>query len=97
MAEARHQAIASKLVKEIARLGGDVTQVRDAVPLLVLGVVFVVLWLLASYWVLDRYRITATVVQIDAPAECWERKSGFSRLLKKSAVWNGFPCGDCRP
>ena len=26
MAEARHQAIASKLVKEIARLGGDVTQ-----------------------------------------------------------------------
>jgi pantetheine-phosphate adenylyltransferase len=25
MAEARHQAIASKLVKEIARLGGDVT------------------------------------------------------------------------
>lgn len=35
MAEARHQAIASKLVKEIARLGGDVSkfvtpQVRDA-------------------------------------------------------------------
>ncbi len=35
MAEARHQAIASKLVKEIARLGGDVTKfvtpaVRDA-------------------------------------------------------------------
>ncbi len=35
MAEARHQAIASKLVKEIARLGGDVTHfvtppVRDA-------------------------------------------------------------------
>jgi len=29
MAEARHQAIASKLVKEIARLGGDVT---DFVP-----------------------------------------------------------------
>lgn len=26
MAEARHQAIASKLVKEIARLGGDVSQ-----------------------------------------------------------------------
>jgi pantetheine-phosphate adenylyltransferase len=26
MAEARHQAIASKLVKEIARLGGDVTK-----------------------------------------------------------------------
>ncbi len=26
MAEAQHQAIASKLVKEIARLGGDVTQ-----------------------------------------------------------------------
>ena len=26
MAEARHQAIASKLVKEIARLGGDVTR-----------------------------------------------------------------------
>jgi pantetheine-phosphate adenylyltransferase len=25
MAEARHQAIASKLVKEIARLGGDVS------------------------------------------------------------------------
>ena len=25
MAEARHQAIASRLVKEIARLGGDVT------------------------------------------------------------------------
>jgi pantetheine-phosphate adenylyltransferase len=32
MAEARHQAIASKLVKEIARLGGDVTKfVPDAV------------------------------------------------------------------
>ncbi|ETX16478.1 phosphopantetheine adenylyltransferase [Roseivivax halodurans JCM 10272] len=35
MAEARHQAIASKLVKEIARLGGDVSKfvtppVRDA-------------------------------------------------------------------
>ncbi len=35
MAEARHQAIASKLVKEIARLGGDIThfvtpQVREA-------------------------------------------------------------------
>ncbi|MDG1736758.1 MAG: pantetheine-phosphate adenylyltransferase [Paracoccaceae bacterium] len=35
MAEARHQAIASKLVKEIARLGGDVTKfvtpaVKDA-------------------------------------------------------------------
>ncbi|WP_158964242.1 pantetheine-phosphate adenylyltransferase [Chachezhania sediminis] len=35
MAEARHQAIASKLVKEIARLGGDVSRfvtlpVRDA-------------------------------------------------------------------
>ncbi|MHA6343931.1 pantetheine-phosphate adenylyltransferase [Roseivivax sp. CAU 1761] len=35
MAEARHQAIASKLVKEIARLGGDVSkfvtpEVRDA-------------------------------------------------------------------
>ena len=35
MAEARHQAIASKLVKEIARLGGDVTRfvtplVKDA-------------------------------------------------------------------
>ncbi|MBP0483062.1 pantetheine-phosphate adenylyltransferase [Sagittula salina] len=35
MAEARHQAIASKLVKEIARLGGDVSkfvpaQVREA-------------------------------------------------------------------
>lgn len=35
MAEAQHQAIASKLVKEIARLGGDVSQfvtpaVRDA-------------------------------------------------------------------
>ncbi len=35
MAEARHQAIASKLVKEIARLGGDVGKfvtppVRDA-------------------------------------------------------------------
>jgi len=29
MAEARHQAIASKLVKEIARLGGDV---RKFVP-----------------------------------------------------------------
>jgi pantetheine-phosphate adenylyltransferase len=26
MAEARHQAIASKLVKEIARLGGDVSK-----------------------------------------------------------------------
>jgi pantetheine-phosphate adenylyltransferase len=26
MAEAEHQAIASKLVKEIARLGGDVSQ-----------------------------------------------------------------------
>jgi len=26
MAEAKHQAIASKLVKEIARLGGDVTK-----------------------------------------------------------------------
>jgi pantetheine-phosphate adenylyltransferase len=26
MAEARHQAIASKLVKEIARLGGDITK-----------------------------------------------------------------------
>ena len=36
MAEARHQAIASKLVKEIARLGGDISHfvtppVRDAV------------------------------------------------------------------
>ena len=36
MAEAEHQAIASKLVKEIARLGGDVTpfvtaRVRDAI------------------------------------------------------------------
>ena len=36
MAEAEHQAIASKLVKEIARLGGDISQfvtpaVRDAV------------------------------------------------------------------
>ncbi len=32
MAEARHQAIASKLVKEIARLGGDVSKfVRPAV------------------------------------------------------------------
>lgn len=36
MAEAQHQAIASKLVKEIARLGGDITKfvtpaVRDAV------------------------------------------------------------------
>ncbi len=35
MAEAQHQAIASKLVKEIARLGGDVSKfvtpaVRDA-------------------------------------------------------------------
>jgi pantetheine-phosphate adenylyltransferase len=35
MAEARHQAIASKLVKEIARLGGDVSnfvtpEVREA-------------------------------------------------------------------
>ena len=35
MAEAQHQAIASKLVKEIARLGGDVSsfvapEVRDA-------------------------------------------------------------------
>ncbi len=26
MAEAKHQAIASKLVKEIARLGGDITK-----------------------------------------------------------------------
>jgi len=26
MAEARHQAIASKLVKEIARLGGDISK-----------------------------------------------------------------------
>jgi pantetheine-phosphate adenylyltransferase len=26
MAEAKHQAIASKLVKEIARLGGDVSK-----------------------------------------------------------------------
>ena len=26
MAEARHQAIASRLVKEIARLGGDVSE-----------------------------------------------------------------------
>jgi pantetheine-phosphate adenylyltransferase len=25
MAEARHQAIASKLVKEVARLGGDIS------------------------------------------------------------------------
>ena len=34
MAEARHQAIASKLVKEIARLGGDVTKfVTPAVKL----------------------------------------------------------------
>jgi pantetheine-phosphate adenylyltransferase len=36
MAEARHQAIASKLVKEIARLGGDISKfvppaVRDSV------------------------------------------------------------------
>ena len=32
MAEARHQAIASRLVKEIARLGGDITEfVPDAV------------------------------------------------------------------
>jgi len=36
MAEAEHQAIASKLVKEIARLGGDISRfvtppVRDAV------------------------------------------------------------------
>ncbi|MEO1493338.1 MAG: pantetheine-phosphate adenylyltransferase [Pseudomonadota bacterium] len=30
MAEAEHQAIASKLVKEIARLGGDVTQFVSA-------------------------------------------------------------------
>ena len=30
MAEARHQAIASKLVKEIARLGGDVTKFVSA-------------------------------------------------------------------
>jgi pantetheine-phosphate adenylyltransferase len=34
MAEARHQAVASKLVKEIARLGGDVSKF---VPPLVLG------------------------------------------------------------
>ena len=26
MAEARHQAIASKLVKEVARLGGDISK-----------------------------------------------------------------------
>jgi pantetheine-phosphate adenylyltransferase len=32
MAEARHQAIASKLVKEIARLGGDTSKfVSDTV------------------------------------------------------------------
>ncbi len=50
-------------------------------PIVGFGVAVAIIWLLASYWVLDRYRITATVLRIDAPAECWEAQLGSSRSL----------------
>jgi len=51
----------------------------------------VLLWLSVSFWVTDRYRITATVVRIDAPEVCWEARYGSRRLFsRRGRGWDAY-------
>jgi hypothetical protein len=50
----------------------------------------VLLWLAVSFWVTDRYRITATVVKIDAPEVCWEAERR-GRLPDRQAYRSDVP------